>query len=77
MLQTTFKAVIKCLEEINSRTDLESGLELISPDLSYITSQDMWVIDSRMLCSLPRSCLVHPVDRFDSEEWFSFDYVIF
>jgi len=30
-----------------------------------------------MLCSLPRSCLVHPVDRFDSEGWFSSDQVIF
>ena len=37
----------------------------------------MLVTDSRMLCSLPRSCLVHPVDRFDSEGWFSFDQVIF
>jgi len=37
----------------------------------------MWVTDSRMLCSLPRSCLVHPVDRFDSEGWFSSDQVIF
>jgi len=26
----------------------------------------MWVTDSRMLCSLPMSCLVHPVDHFDS-----------
>jgi len=25
----------------------------------------------------PRSCLVHPVDRFDSEEWFSCNQVIF
>jgi len=30
-----------------------------------------------MLCSLPRSCLVHPVDRFDSEGWFSSDQMIF
>jgi len=37
----------------------------------------MWVTDSRMLCSLLRSCLVHPVDRFDSEGWFSSDQVIF
>ena len=39
----------------------------------------MWVTDSRMLCSLPnpRSCLVHPVDRFDSEGWFTSDQVIF
>jgi len=27
----------------------------------------MWVTESRMLCSLPRSCLVHPIDRFGSE----------
>jgi len=33
----------------------------------------MWVTDSRMLCSLPRSSLVHPIDRFDSEGWFSSD----
>jgi len=26
---------------------------------------------------LPRSCLVHPVNRFDSEGWFSSDQVIF
>jgi len=25
----------------------------------------------------PRSCLVHPVDRFDSEGWLSSDQVIF
>ena len=25
----------------------------------------------------PGSCLVHPVDRFDSEGWFSCDQVIF
>ena len=40
-------------------------------------TQSMWVTDSRMLCSLPKSCLVHPVDRFDSEGWFSSDQVIF
>jgi len=40
-------------------------------------TQSMWITDSRMLCCL-RSCLqVHPVDRFDSEGWFSFDQVIF
>jgi len=39
--------------------------------------QSIWVTDSRMLCSLPRSCLVYPVDRFDSEGWFSYDQVIF
>ena len=30
-------------------------------------TQNMWVTDSKMLCSLPRSCLVHPIDRFGSE----------
>jgi len=40
-------------------------------------TQSTWVTHSRMLCSLPRSCLVHPVDRFDSEGWFSSDQVIF
>jgi len=40
-------------------------------------TQSMWVTDSRMLCSLPKSCLVHPVGRFDSEGWFSSDEVIF
>jgi len=35
--------------------------------------QSMWVTDSRMLRSLPRSCLVHPEDRFDSEGRFSSD----
>jgi len=40
-------------------------------------TQNMWVTDSRMLCSRLRSCLVHPVDRFDSEGWFSSDQVIF
>jgi len=40
-------------------------------------TQNMWVTDSRMPCSLPRSCLVHPVDRFDSEGWFGSDQVIF
>jgi len=30
-----------------------------------------------MLGTLPRSCLVHPVDRFDSEGWFRSDQVIF
>ena len=39
--------------------------------------QSLWITDSRMLCSLPKSCVVHPVDRFDSEGWFSSDQVIF
>jgi len=41
------------------------------------TPMSIWVTDSRMLCSLPRSCLVHPVDCFDSEGWFNSDLVIF
>jgi len=40
-------------------------------------TQSMRVTHSRMPCSLRRSCLVHPVDRFDSEGWFSSDQVIF
>ena len=32
--------------------------------------------NSRMLCSLPRSCLVHAIDHFDSKGWFSSDQVI-
>ena len=39
-------------------------------------TQSMWITDSRMLCSLPRSCLVHPLVCFDSEGWFSTDQVI-
>jgi len=39
-------------------------------------AQSMWVTHSRMLCSLPRSCLVLPLDPFDSEGWFSSDQVI-
>jgi len=39
-------------------------------------TQSMWLTHSRMLCSLPRSCLVLPLDRFDSEGWSS-DQVIF
>jgi len=56
--------------------------EQLSPFTQWLTlwwtclTQSMWVTDSRMLCSLPRSCLVHPVDRFDSEGWFSSDQVI-
>jgi len=40
-------------------------------------TQSMWVTDSRMLCSLPRLCLMHPVDPSDSEGWFSSDQVMF
>jgi len=39
--------------------------------------QSMWVTDSRMLCSLSMSCLLHPIDRFGSEGWFCSDQVIF
>jgi len=37
----------------------------------------MWVTDSRMLYSLPKSCLMHPVDRSDIEGWLTSDQVIF
>ena len=30
-----------------------------------------------MLYFRPRSCLVHTIDHFDSEGWFSYDKVIF
>ena len=40
-------------------------------------TESMWVTDSRMLCSLPRSCLEHPVEHSDSEGWLSSDQVIF
>jgi len=59
------------------------GKEQLSPFAQLLTpwqtglAQSMWVTDSRMLCSLPRSCLLHPVDRFDSEGWFSSDQMIF
>jgi len=46
-------------------------------DLANTLTQSMWVTDNRMLCSLPRSCLMHPVDRFDREGWFNSDQVIF
>jgi len=45
---------------------LPSLTQWLTPWQTWLT-QSMWVTDSRMLCSLPRSCLVHPVDRFDSE----------
>ena len=32
----------------------------------------MWVTEQD-----PKSCLVHPVDRFDSEDWLSCNQVIF
>jgi len=47
----------------------------LTPWQTWLT-QSMWVTDSSMLCSLPRSCLVHPVDRFDSEGWFSSDQML-
>ena len=34
-------------------------------------TQSTWVTHSRMLCSFPRSCLVLPLDHFDSEGSFS------
>jgi len=49
----------------------------------WLTQWQTWltysvcVTESRMLYSLPSSCLVHAVDRFDSEGWFSCNQVIF
>jgi len=40
----------------------------VTPWQTWLT-HSMWVTDSMMLCSLPRFCLVHPVDCFDSEGW--------
>jgi len=45
--------------------------------LTDLVNISMLVTDSRMLCSFPRSCLLHPVYRFDSEEWFSCNQVTF
>jgi len=53
---------------------LPSFTQRLTARQTWLT-QSMWVTDSRMLCSLPRSCLVHPVDCFDSEGWFSSDTV--
>ena len=55
------------LNKNNSSTDTVTDLVNIKHDGNIC----------RMLCSLPRSCLVHTVDRFDSEGWFSCDQVIF
>jgi len=44
----------------------------LTPWQTWLT-QSMCVTDSRMLCSIPRTCLAHRVDRFDSEWWFSSD----
>ena len=48
----------------------------LTPWQTWLT-QSMWVTHSSMLCSLPRSCLLLPLDCFDSEGWFSSDQVIF
>ena len=63
----------------HSRLDeeqLPSFTQRLTPWQSWLI-QIMWVTNSRMLCSLPRSCVVYPADRFDSEGWFSSDQVIF
>ena len=65
--------------DFNSRLDeeqLPSFTQWLTPWQTWLI-QSMWVTDSRMLCFLSRSCVVHPVDRFDSEWWFSSDHVIF
>ena len=56
------------LDKNNSATETVTDLVNIKRDGK---------IYSMMLCSLPRSCLVHKFDRFDSEGWFSCDQVIF
>jgi len=45
--------------------------------MTNLVNTEHVVTDSRMLCYLPRSCLVHPFDRFDSKGWFSSDQVMF
>jgi len=55
---------------------LPSFIQQLTPWQTWLI-QSMWVTDSRMLCSLHRPCLVHPVNCFDSEGWFSSDQVIF
>jgi len=55
---------------------LPSFTQRLTPLQTWLT-QSVWVTDSRMLYSLPRSCMVHPVDRFDSKGWFSSDQVTF
>jgi len=55
---------------------LSSFTQRLTPWQTWLT-QSVWVTDNRMLCSLPRSCLVHRVDRFVSEGWFSSDQVIY
>jgi len=65
--------------DFHSRLDeeqLPSFTLRLTPWQTWLT-QSMWVTDSRMLCSLPRFCEMHPVDRFVSEGWFSSDQVIF
>ena len=65
--------------DFHSRLDeeqLPSFTQRLTPWQTWLI-QNMWVTDSRMLCSLPRSCVVHPFDRFDSEEWFSSNQVMF
>jgi len=65
--------------DFHSRLDeeqLPSVSQRLTPWQTWLI-QSMWVTDSRMLCSLRRSCVVHPVDRFDSGGWFSCDQVIF
>ena len=83
ILRLTFVVIVRYLINtihwVYSRLDeeqLPSFTQRLTPWQTWIT-QNMCVTDSRMLCSFPRSCLVHSVDRLDSEGWFSSDQVIF
>ena len=55
--------------DFHSRLDQEqlpSFTQRPTPWQTWLT-QSMSVTDSRMMCLLPGSCLVHPVDHFDSK----------
>ena len=59
-----------------SRLDEEQLPQRLTAWQTWLT-QTMSVTDTRTLCSLPKSCLVLPLDRFDSDGWFSSNQVIF
>jgi len=69
---------INTVHWLYSRLDekqLRSFTQRLTASQTWLT-QSMWVTHNRMLCSLPRFCLVLPLDHFDSEGWFSSDQVI-
>jgi len=74
----TMPPQIACASALPVKTGQHDNHIFHSIGLCYIHNAPVHCLQtSRMLCSLPRSCLVHPVDRFDSEGWFSSDQVIF